>query len=161
MAKTGLTCVNVDPSNSGKRKAEESVDIAFLSLRPVVTARPTSRAKFTCTQEQTHENIVQHIALNAHDKVVEEANENTEGCETPKSEEHSIPEVLECPPAPKKPRPTSKRKSAPPPGGFYVPPGLDSIFLPLKKTFTKRIFRPATTAAIEVAQRSGHLKAGI
>lgn len=34
-----------------------------------------------------------------------------EGCETPKSEEHRIPKILACPPAPRKPRPTARRKT--------------------------------------------------
>eukprot|EP01018_Ginkgo_biloba_P001846 Gb_00127 [translate_table: standard] len=136
MARTGLSCASVDRTNTGKRKADEFLDIGdvgFPSLRPIVTAQPTARTKLICTQEQTHENVVQDIVLKTHDKVMNEANENTEGCETPKSEEHKIPEILECPPAPKKPRPTPKRKSAGPPGGFFVPPGLDLVFLPNKK----------------------------
>lgn len=37
--------------------------------------------------------------------------DSEEGCETPKSEEHRIPKILACPPAPRKPRPTARRKT--------------------------------------------------
>lgn len=36
-----------------------------------------------------------------------------EGCETPKSEENRIPKLLTCPQAPRKPRPTARRKTKP------------------------------------------------
>eukprot|EP01018_Ginkgo_biloba_P001841 Gb_23786 [translate_table: standard] len=161
MAKIELSSASIDGTNIGKRKAEESlVDLGgadFASLPPVVTARQKSRTKLLCSHEQT-QSIVQDIVSNTHDKMEDEENEYTEGsCETPKSEEHKIPTVLECPPAPKKPRPTSKRKSAGPPGGFFVPPGLDLVFLPLKKTCRRTKLWPDETARLEVAQRTGDL----
>lgn len=44
-----------------------------------------------------------------------EVSENEDGFKTPTSLEHKIPPVTECPPAPKKPRESRKRKASPPP----------------------------------------------
>ncbi|KAG6765154.1 hypothetical protein POTOM_029172 [Populus tomentosa] len=36
--------------------------------------------------------------------IIQQENSETDDCQTPKSEEHKIPAVLSCPPAPRKPR---------------------------------------------------------
>jgi len=36
--------------------------------------------------------------------IIQQENSETDDCQTPKSEEHKIPVVLSCPPAPRKPR---------------------------------------------------------
>lgn len=55
-----------------------------------------------------------------------------EGCTTPKSEKHKIPEIMTCPPAPKKPRvspSTSNCILQRRPISFFAHPDLDKFFM--------------------------------
>lgn len=68
-------------------------------------------------------------------------NAGDEGCETPKSEEHRIPKILTCPPAPRKPRPTARRKteSAAQARALFVNPSELNLFFGLQsKNFQVR-----------------------
>ena len=60
------------------------------------------------------------------DSLVDNAEEEEE-CQTPKSEEHKIPPVLCCPPAPRKPKwiPAKRKLPASPLQGFYFPSNSD------------------------------------
>ncbi|OAE31374.1 hypothetical protein AXG93_3789s1150 [Marchantia polymorpha subsp. ruderalis] len=61
----------------------------------------------------------------------EEENCGSDGCETPKAKRHRIPETTGYPPAPRKPRATSRRRVKP--SSFFSPPDFDS-FLPYHST---------------------------
>lgn len=85
------------------------------SIRTVSTARPSNFGiKFS---EETKE--VSNL----------DEEEDCGGYNTPKSPTyHTLKSPLVCPPAPKKPKPI-KRKSGPPPQGFFdVPQDLASVF---------------------------------
>ncbi|ERN00890.1 hypothetical protein AMTRI_Chr03g139890 [Amborella trichopoda] len=60
-----------------------------------------------------------------HDREVE----REDGCTTPRAEEFRIPELLSCPPAPKKRRLPSSRASTALP--FFYPPDLELFFFSL------------------------------
>ncbi|GLJ29926.1 hypothetical protein SUGI_0591660 [Cryptomeria japonica] len=99
----------------GKRKAEsdsfDSEDIGFPSLKPVLTVCPKEQPVI-CSK------IGEEDCFNG-------------GCETPKCQENKIPECLECPPAPRKPKPRAKRKPEKIARDFFfVPADLDSVFFP-------------------------------
>jgi len=56
-----------------------------------------------------------------------------EGCTTPKSEKHKIPEIMTCPPAPKKPRVSPSTSNCilqrRRPISFFAHPDLDKFFM--------------------------------
>ena len=52
----------------------------------------------------------------------------TSDCSTPKAERFRIPEILTCPPAPKKPRVVSNCSLLRSPISFYAPPELELFF---------------------------------
>lgn len=60
------------------------------------------------------------------------SNGNSEECGTPKAKECRIPELLTCPPAPRKRRAISRHRPVPS-EGFFSSPELDLLFVPLKK----------------------------
>jgi hypothetical protein len=125
--------MSADQISGEKRKASDvdldSEDIRFLrqKLKPIVTARPRRPA---CNQRFLDikadkpaddeaavdlvlptEQVDGGVGLNG-DVGVDANNltDDDEGCKTPKSEEHRIPKILICPPAPRKPRPTFARR---------------------------------------------------
>lgn len=52
-----------------------------------------------------------------------------EGCATPKSKEHRIPENLQHPPPPpRKKKPVHFEKQGPPKDGYFLPDELDALF---------------------------------
>jgi len=150
-----------DRISSGKRKASDvgldSEDVGFPpQLKPIVTAGPRRAARnqrfleFKTDEPAAGESIlpteqvdVWVVGLNLSTENVDvgvEADNLTdgdEGCETPKSEEHRIPKILTCPPAPRKPRPTARRKtqSAALSRALFVNPSELNLFfgLPPKK----------------------------
>lgn len=128
--------MSVNPISAGKRKASDvgldSEDVGFPpQLKPIVTARPRracrkerllefktadepAAAELNLPTEQSDVGVVGLILGTENVNVgVEEENLTVgdEGCETPKSDEHRIPKILTCPPAPRKPRPTARRKT--------------------------------------------------
>lgn len=50
-----------------------------------------------------------------------------EDCETPKRRECQIPEMLLCPPPPKK-KAVGETQRDPPKNGYFQPPDLDALF---------------------------------
>ncbi|WOK95010.1 hypothetical protein Cni_G03715 [Canna indica] len=66
------------------------------------------------------------------------AGDEEECCVTPKSEESKLKPALECPPAPRKPRPPPKRKLGDLRGFFPVPDDLSLVFTRCRPP-TKRI----------------------
>lgn len=156
----GMSSLTVDRSNDSLRRADISFDIegmVFPPLKPIVTSRPPSRTEISCTHEQQKGEFLQNVVeVTVENELL--ATGDPDGCETPKSEEHKIPKVLECPPAPRKPRPAPKRKTATlPEGFFFFPPDLESAFLlyrmssPRKKlSWSKRI------SAVALEQNGGH-----
>lgn len=128
-----MSSVTVDRSTGPKRKGDDSFDIegmVFPLLKPIVTTQSGSRAKILCSHEQQKHDFLHDIID------VKMENESLgmldqDGCKTPKSEEHKIPNLLECPPAPRKPK--MKRKTPTlTKGFFFVPQDLDSAFLPYR-----------------------------
>lgn len=128
--------MSADRISAVKRKASDvgldSEDVEFPpQLKNIVTAWPRQAARnqklleFKPADEPATAELVlptENVDVDAVgfilqtenvDVGVEEKNltEGDEGCETPKSEEHRIPKVLTCPPAPRKPRPTARRKN--------------------------------------------------
>lgn len=54
-------------------------------------------------------------------------------CETPKHEQHKIPNKTLCPSPPRKKRPVLKSRD-PPPSGFFNPPDLEILFTKMNRT---------------------------
>jgi len=54
-------------------------------------------------------------------------------CETPKHEQHKIPNRMVCPSPPRKKRPALKSID-PPPSGFFNPPELEILFTKMNRT---------------------------
>lgn len=134
--------MSADRISGVKRKASDvdldSEDVRFFrqKLKPIVTVRPCPPG---CNQrfldvkadkpadvevagesvvpaEQVDVGAVGLILATKNVDVGVDANNLTggdEGCETPKSEENRIPKLLTCPQAPRKPRPTARRKTKP------------------------------------------------
>lgn len=137
--------LTLDRSTAGKRKADDSFDIEGMVVRllkPIVTSRPALRTNISCTHEQQKNDFLQDIVeVTAENQLLPEGDRND--CETPKSEEHKIPNVLECPPAPRKPRqkPRMNMTSSPPQGFFFSPPDLDSAFTVYRKSPPRKKMR--------------------
>ncbi|KAH9297263.1 hypothetical protein KI387_028945, partial [Taxus chinensis] len=95
---------------SKKRKGTQE-DVGFPpALKPIITAR-RSRL-LLCTEDSTNNYRDCEQDITCHGNNEENNNvEGNEGCHTPKGEEHQIPRILSCPPAPKKPRQAARRKS--------------------------------------------------
>ncbi|KAF3442566.1 hypothetical protein FNV43_RR16482 [Rhamnella rubrinervis] len=79
-------------------------------------------------------------------RFVEDINEAVEGlasatCSTPKAKRFKIPELLSCPPAPKKRRVASNYSSTRSPKAFFAPPDLELFFF-----FALRNSTPASLA---------------
>lgn len=128
--------MSADRISAGKRKASDvgldSEDVGFPpQLKIIVTAPPRRAARnqkfleFKPADEPATAEFVlptEHIDVGAAGLILPTENidigihaknltDGDEECETPKSEEHRIPKVLTCPPAPRKPRPTARRKT--------------------------------------------------
>lgn len=163
--------MSADRMSAGKRKTSDggidSEDIEFPpQLKPIVTARPCRKQRLSefknaddpATADiknsdepaaaevilQVDVGTVEPISAAEDVKVTVAANNLTvgdEGCETPKSEEHRLPKILTCPPAPRKPRPTARRKteSAAQARALFVNPSELNLFFGLKsKNFQVR-----------------------
>lgn len=52
-----------------------------------------------------------------------------EECTTPKNQEFRIPEMSECPPAPRKKASERRNKREIPKNGYFQPPDLDKFFV--------------------------------
>lgn len=130
-----MSSLTVDRSNDGKRKADNSFDIegngmVFPILKPIITTQSPSRTGSSCAHQQQKDDFLQNVieVNTVENELLVQGDQD--GCETPKSEEHKIPKVLECPPAPRKPRPDRKSTTATlPKGFFFFPPDLESAFL--------------------------------
>nr|ABR16514.1 unknown [Picea sitchensis] len=147
----GMSSGTVDQSTRRKRKGDDSFDIeglVFPLLKPIVTTRPASRTKILCSHKEQKDDLLQDIdEVTVQNELL--AKGDQDGCETPKSEEHKIPKVLECPRAPRKPKMKRKIPTLPE-GFFFVPQDLVSAFLlcsmsqPRKQIHcSKRILEPA------------------
>ncbi|GLJ43328.1 hypothetical protein SUGI_0899940 [Cryptomeria japonica] len=85
-------------------------------LKPIVTAHPPCKSRLLLsTVESKESDGVVDLDISG----TSFGEEDNDGCETPKSEKHQIPKLLTCPPAPRKPRSTAKRKTG---EFFYVSP---------------------------------------
>lgn len=135
-----MSSVTVDRSTDRKRKGDATFDIegmVFPPLKPIVTTQSASRAKILCSHEQQKYDFL-HDVIDAKMENESLGMVDQDGCKTPKSEEHKIPKMLECPPAPRKPK--MKRKTLTLTNGFFfVPQDLDSAFLPCRMSPPKKI----------------------
>jgi len=155
-----MSSVTVDRCTDSKRKADD-IDggMVFPLLKPILTTLPAPRTKISCIHEQQKDGFLQNIVeVTAENELLLAAKGDQDGCETPKSEEHKIPKVLECPPAPRKPRPQPKRKTATLPGDFFFfPPDLDSEFLLYRMIPPrKKLHWSKKLSAVAVEQKGGH-----
>eukprot|EP01018_Ginkgo_biloba_P039887 Gb_15487 [translate_table: standard] len=147
-----------DRTTVGKRKAaqeeiinsfddddneDQGLDFRPPALRPIVTA--SKAAKICSSAELSHKKLcyIDFVLDCSHDdqeaqKAYGEEWVSTASCETPKSEEHKIPEILCCPPPPRKPKATAKRKASVQGAGFFVPCDLNLLFLPHRRQEPKK-----------------------
>ncbi|GLJ43329.1 hypothetical protein SUGI_0899960 [Cryptomeria japonica] len=108
-----------------KRKmAQAQEDVGFPpALKPIVTERPACKPKLLLLGRQDSTESCRDDSEGESDiSYVENCDGILEGSEeymTPKSVEHQIPEILPCPPAPRKPRATASIK---PLDFFHVSP---------------------------------------
>jgi hypothetical protein len=118
----GMSSVTVDQSTGRKSKGDDSFDIegmVFPLLKLIVTTCPASRTKILCSHKQQKDDLLQDIdEVTVQNELL--AKGDRDSCETPKSEEHKIPKVLECPRAPRKPKMKWKTPTLPE-GFFFVP----------------------------------------
>lgn len=103
---------------SGRRRLSLDSWVCLPILRPVRTT-PTSSSESSCTAPKDL-SLVKTLALDVTFTGEDEALSKESGCETPKSKEHRIPEVdiSFCPPAPRKPRATARRRRVQPTSFF-------------------------------------------
>lgn len=156
----GMSSLTVDRSNdSNERKADNSFDIegmVFPLLKPILTTQAPSRTELLCPRQQQKDDFLQNIVeVNTAEKL----GDDQDGCKTPTSEEYKIPKVLECPPAPRKPRPEQKRKTATLPKGFFFefPPDMESAFLLYRMSPPrKKLQWSKTISAVALEQNGGH-----
>eukprot|EP01018_Ginkgo_biloba_P021363 Gb_34662 [translate_table: standard] len=132
-----MASVGVDGSSFlGKRKkkdrivnedsAESLINFGELEKLPalptIVTARPASNLESTDHIDRGIESVDNKVCDS------ELQIEDEECCQTPKSEEYQIPNIICCPPAPRKPTsstPTSRKPQFSPQLGIFVPSDLD------------------------------------
>ncbi|GLJ43324.1 hypothetical protein SUGI_0899830 [Cryptomeria japonica] len=103
-SETSMDRISATARETKKRKADgENVGMNFTpGLKPIITvASPSKPILLLCTENSNFEFL--------------DSNYNVEGneeCHTPKGEEYQLPKILSCPPAPRKPRPTSKKSKS-------------------------------------------------
>jgi len=155
-----MSSLSVDRSSDSIKKADNSFDIegmVFPFLKPIVTTRPPSRTDISCTHEQQNGDFLVDISCTHEQQNELLAMADNDTSETPKSEEHKIPKVLECPPAPRKPRPAPKRKTATLPESlFFFPPDLESAFLLYRMSPQRKKLHWSNISAVALEQNEGH-----
>jgi len=153
--------MSADRISAAKRKASDvdldSEDVVFFphKLKPIVTARPACNQRILKLKagkpsetESAVDSVLPTEQVNVDVAVVKlisptidsnNLSDGNDGCETPKSEEHRIPKILTCPPAPRKPRPTARRRTQSAAkvrrALFVNPSDLDLLFAQKRKKF--------------------------
>ncbi|XP_038902266.1 cyclin-dependent protein kinase inhibitor SMR13 [Benincasa hispida] len=84
--------------------------------------------KIKKTKKQQQQNQIPATVQNDIVQFTDECSDTDGGCSTPKAERHRIPEILTCPPAPKKPRAVSDCSFRRSPIAFFAPPELELFF---------------------------------
>ncbi|KAJ7565686.1 hypothetical protein O6H91_02G071300 [Diphasiastrum complanatum] len=93
------------------------------SLKPIDTRPPASNMKRMCQDGASQ--------LESNSFSVDDQGPGNEGWRTPKAKAYRIPELLDCPPAPRKRR-AYGRKTLPRKTSFFNPPDFD-LFFPRQK----------------------------
>ncbi|XP_022944116.1 cyclin-dependent protein kinase inhibitor SMR13 [Cucurbita moschata] len=92
------------------------------------------KIKKTKKQQQQQQQKLKQIPAAIPNDAVHFTDDSTDidgGCSTPKAERFRIPDILTCPPAPKKPRPSSDCSLRRSPIAFFAPPELELFFCAL------------------------------
>jgi hypothetical protein len=111
-----------------------STDLEFLhDLSKIRLLTVKTRTTAQASKDAAADDIGGNVAVKPQKTEEEEAKENNNNeCRTPTSEEHRIPKILDCPPAPRKPRrvPSCKRKLSPEVQFFEIvnPEEVDAFF---------------------------------
>jgi len=111
-----------------------STDLEFLhDLSKIRLLTVKTRTTAQASKDPAADDIGGNVAVKPQKTEEEEAKENNNNeCRTPTSEEHRIPKILDCPPAPRKPRrvPSCKRKLSPEVQFFEIvnPEEVDAFF---------------------------------
>jgi len=106
-------------------------DLSKIRLLTVKT-RTTAQASKDAAADDIGGNVAVKPQKTEEEEAKENNNNNNNECRTPTSEEHRIPKILDCPPAPRKPRrvPSCKRKLSPEVQFFEIvnPEEVDAFF---------------------------------
>uniref|UniRef100_A0A9I9D8H1 Uncharacterized protein n=1 Tax=Cucumis melo TaxID=3656 RepID=A0A9I9D8H1_CUCME len=108
--------------------APSGARVATRTRRSLPNLKLTKKIKKTTNKKQPLQKTEIPAAVTQND-IVEFGDECSDGgCSTPKAERHRIPEILTCPPAPKKPRAVSDCSFRRSPIAFFAPPELELFF---------------------------------
>ncbi|CAK9314201.1 unnamed protein product [Citrullus colocynthis] len=110
------------------KMAPSVATMAARTRRNLPKLKLTKKIKKTKKQQQQKQNQIPAAARNDIVQFTDDCSDIDGGCSTPKAERHRIPEILTCPPAPKKPRPVSDCSFRRSPIAFFAPPELELFF---------------------------------
>ncbi|TXG61103.1 hypothetical protein EZV62_012466 [Acer yangbiense] len=105
----------------------------FRPITPIRTVSAATSYNFNSRLSDLEETELPYNYLDGAD------GDDHDKCHTPKSAAHTLKQPLVCPQAPKKSRPSTKKRGPPPQGFFQVPDDLPSIFLVLNHKPSKKI----------------------
>jgi|UniRef100_A0A2N9IRK5 hypothetical protein len=125
MAPSGRTTTTRRPTRKPRRKNFKK-RLVHLKNQEAISRNLPSKSNSSTTTTTTGSNDFSKIDDQINSEGVELT--SSSGCSTPKAQRFRIPEILTCPPAPKKQRVVSNCSLQRSPIAFFAPPDLELFF---------------------------------